>query len=32
MLIVTKVGIFCKLYTKYGGDEIYTNEININEL
>lgn len=32
MLLVNKVGIYCKCYTKYGSDEIYTNEININDL
>lgn len=32
MIVINKAGIFCRLYTKYGGDEIYTNEINLNEL
>lgn len=32
MIVLNKIGIFCKLYTKYSGDEIYTNEININKL
>ncbi len=32
MLIITKEGFYCKCYTKYGSEEIYTQEININSI